>query len=523
MRTDLPSLRARHVWGRDFQVFRKYFISSILPSFAEPLLYILALGYGLGFFVGSIQGIHAANAWTPITADAHGDWLKQRDDSFEQFLVMGEKGRSSSNVLFENYSNGVKTNRDSWVYNPSRSQLTTTVRGMIDFYNSEVKRYIEACDSLPKSQWPDVDEFLNFDSTKMSWTREVKEDLHRHNIRQFIENGIVKSLYRPFTHSWMYFNQHFNNCVYQMPRLFPDNNSENLVICLNSAGARSPFSCILSSGIPNLNLNSLDAVQCFPLYLYDEPEAADATAAEPDLFSSIQSPFSSPQSPPTERRRRSAITDAGLAHFQAAYPGETLTKEDIFYYVYGLLHSPDYRTRYADNLSKELPRIPCVKSAADFWAFSRAGRALADLHINYETVEPYPATVTGHQGTRSPEAFYRVEKMKYAKKGDKTTLIYNAYITISDIPLEAYDYIVNGKPALDWVVERQCVKTDKDSGIVNDANAWALETMHTPRYPLDHFIRVITVSIEPMKILSGFPQAWMLCEKINGQISWRST
>lgn len=210
--------------------------------------------------------------------------------------------------------------------------------------------------------------------------------------------------------------------------------------------------------------------------------------------------------------RRDALTDAGLAHFRAAYPGESITKEDIFYYVYGLLHSPDYRERYADNLGKELPRIPCVKSAADFWAFSKAGRELAEWHLNYETVTPYSAKIdTG--GVKLTDADYRVEKMRFGKAGkdkDRTTVIYNHKITVTGIPLDAYDYAVNGKPAIEWVMERQCVKTDKASGIVNDANDWAIETMHDPRYPLDLLLRVVTVSLETQKIVRALPSLEIL-------------
>jgi predicted helicase len=231
--------------------------------------------------------------------------------------------------------------------------------------------------------------------------------------------------------------------------------------------------------------------------------------------------------------RRDAITDAGLAHFQQAHPHEMIGKENIFYYVYGLLHSPNYRSRFADNLIKELPRIPRVKTAADFWAFSKAGRTLAELHLNYETVPMYPsATVLSADGkainlcdSRSldsrlrrndgsmcgsgeQESFWRVEKMKVPKtvgQKDLTRLIYNAHISVSGIPPQAYDYVVNGKAALDWVIERQCVKTDKDSGIVNDANDWAIETMGNPRYPLELFLRVVTVSLETMKIVNNLP------------------
>ncbi len=253
-------------------------------------------------------------------------------------------------------------------------------------------------------------------------------------------------------------------------------------------------------------------------------------------------------------RRREAITDAGLAHFQAAYPDEIIRKQDLFYYIYGLLHSEDYKTRYADNLSKELPRIPRVKTAADFWAFSQAGRDLAGLHVNYEQVAMYPvsieinsrpippltpplkggepvaATHPPHEGVKPvvlpplqgegwggdglnalSQDDCRVTQMKFAKgkdgaKYDKTSVIYNPKITLTGIPLEAYDYIVNGKPALEWVMERQAVTTHKDSGITNDANDWAVETMHNPRYPLELFMRVITVSLETMKIVRALPR-----------------
>lgn len=211
--------------------------------------------------------------------------------------------------------------------------------------------------------------------------------------------------------------------------------------------------------------------------------------------------------------RRDGITDAGLAHFLASYPGEVINKKDLFYYVYGLLHSEDYRTRFADNLSKQLPRIPAVKKAADFWAFSKAGRALAGLHVNYEQVEPYPVTIAEGDlrlaHIPDPVKFYRVEKMKFGGKRpaqDRSTVIYNPHITVTSIPLEAYDYVVNGKSALEWVMERQCVKVDKASGIVNDANRYAVETVGDPAYPLLLLQRVITVSVETMKIVRGLPK-----------------
>ncbi|MCC5848691.1 MAG: type III restriction endonuclease subunit R [Verrucomicrobia bacterium] len=227
--------------------------------------------------------------------------------------------------------------------------------------------------------------------------------------------------------------------------------------------------------------------------------------------------FSGPQATQTEigYQRRDGISDAGLAHFQKAYPGEKINKEDLFYYIYGLLHSPDYRARYADNLSKELPRIPAVKGAEPFWAFSRAGRQLADLHLNYESVQPHPVTLdTGKPIQALGPKEYRVVKMKFGKSkdpatgktlADKTTIIYNPHITLRDIPLEAYTYIVNGKPAIEWVMERQSVTTDKSSQITNDANHYATETLQNPKYPLELLQRIITVSLETMKVVDGLP------------------
>lgn len=210
----------------------------------------------------------------------------------------------------------------------------------------------------------------------------------------------------------------------------------------------------------------------------------------------------------TNATRRHAITDTALAHFQTAYPNEIISKQDIFYYIYGLLHSDDYKARYADNLTKELPRIPCVKKTTDFWVFSQAGRDLAGLHVNYESVTPY--LVSYKEGKLAvdmlDDADFRVTQMKFASKADKTTVVYNNKITMKDIPLEAYEYVVNGKPALEWVMERQAVTTHKDSGITNDANDWAIDTMQNPRYPLELFQRVITVSLETMKIVSALPK-----------------
>ena len=238
--------------------------------------------------------------------------------------------------------------------------------------------------------------------------------------------------------------------------------------------------------------------------------------SQPELFTeAAQTPS---ENQPKKLVRREAITDGALAHFQEPY-AEKISKEDIFYYIYGLLHSEEYRERYADNLSKQLPRIPRMAQYADFAAFSQAGRDLAALHLNYETVPIYTGiafsgslkglTATAQKIIGGKDEDFRVQKMKFAKKDkkdDKTRIIYNGKITVENIPEAVYDYIVNGKSAIEWVMERQAVSTDKKSGITNDANNYAIETMHNPRYPLELLLRVITVSLETQKIVRSLPK-----------------
>lgn len=450
----------------------------------------------------SISGITAAKGWQHITPDDHGDWLQQRDDSFGQFIVLGDK-KGNAIRLFDNFSLGIVTNRDAWCYNASLNAVVANMQRMINFYNAEVQRFDAAHPGLTKKERETkLEAFIDTDPTKISWTRALKQEFAKNRKFPFSESNLISSQYRPFTRRWLYYSRTFNEMVYQMPRIFPDASTENMVICVPGIGARSGFSAFMAKELPNLHF--LDTGQCFPLYLYDEPgESKAAPQTQGSLFDT--------PAPQQQRTRRDAITDEGLRHFQSAYPGEKISKEDLFYYIYGLLHSAQYREWYADNLAKELPRIPRVKAAVDFWAFSKAGRELARLHIGYESVAPYPATITIAGGKTLDECQpqdFRVEKMTYGKNGkdkDLTTLRYNSKVTVTGIPLEAYDYVVNGKPALDWVVERQCVKTDKASGIVNDANDWAIETMHNPRYPLELFLRVITVSLETLKIVNALP------------------
>lgn len=439
----------------------------------------------------SIKGIEVQKKWASITPDKHGDWLNQRDDSFDDYICIVDKEGEGIPSIFSISSSGIKTNRDPWCYNASKKAVSTNMERMIAFYNDELKAYKKKYPS--KNSAPNPEDVVDKDPKKIKWTREIFASVRSGREGIFNSKHVVQSAYRPFNKEWAYFDRHFNNCVYQMPSIFPDDEVENLVIALTGPGAGGDFSALITNTLPNLHFQSTS--NCFPLYLY-ESSATDSD----DLFKGKKSDAG--------YKKKDGITDAGLAYFKMAYPSEKIGKEDVFYYIYGLLHSKEYREKYADNLSKQLPRIPCVKKAMDFWAFSKAGRALADLHVSYETVKPHEVTLD--TGSRKLKDFggdeYYVKKMKFAKKGDKSTVIYNDFITIRDIPLDAYDYVVNGKSALEWVMERQGVKPDKVSGIVNDANLYATETVGDPAYPLKLFQRIITVSLETMKIVRSLPK-----------------
>jgi len=444
--------------------------------------------------IASYANLSGIPTWEVIAPNNHGDWLNQREEIFGSLMPLGDK--HATRAIFDLYSRGVMTSKDAWLFNSSAEVLTNRTVSLIDFYNQERERYAAAFSSRPVDQRQLPLDFFDKDPTKISWDGELIVACARGKELHFERKNIVKSLYRPFCRQWYYFGQKVNLRLYQTPKIFPVSGEENIAIQVSGVGARS-FTTFITNHLPCLD--SVEKGQCFPLYLYDDA----ISNSESELLADL---------PRKAVGRRDAITEAGLAHFQTAYPEDVLSREDLFYYIYGILHSPDYRERYADNLSKELPRIPRVRTAADFWHFSKAGRDMAALHLHYESVEKFPLTIDAKQPLT--DADYRIEKMKFAKKkdpdtgksvNDRSIVIYNNKITLRGIPEAAWDYVVNGKAALDWVMERQAVRVDKASGIVNDANDWATETMGNAKYPLELFQRVVTVSLETQKIVNSLP------------------
>lgn len=333
------------------------------------------------------------------------------------------------------------------------------------------------------------------DSTKGNWTRDWQNQLKQNNLIEEIPDEYRQTLYRPFTLLNCYFDDDLNQERYQLPKLFPNAATDNLVISVTGVGIKKEFSTLITNAIPDLQLHANG--QCFPLHYFEERRTTD-----PSLFDAAAQ---------NEFIRRDCVSDFILGRAKKVY-GKNVGKEDIFYYVYGILHSPDYRTAFANDLKKMLPRIPLVEDVRDFWSFCKAGRRLADLHIGYEDVPPYEGVEVAGAESRS----FKVEKMRFAKKdgevkgrkrkvNDKSTIYYNSSIAISNIPDKAYEYVVNGRSAIEWIIDRYRVKTDPKSGIKNDPNDWA-EEVGNPRYILDLLLSIINVSVQTVDIVEGLPK-----------------
>jgi len=420
--------------------------------------------------------------WRELQPNDHGDWITRRNDLFGTFVPINSEKKFDlkANSFFVVNSRGNESTRDAWVYNSSSVELKETMHRMVAFYNGQVQQYVTAASDREITG----KDFVDNNPARISWSSSLISTLQRGETARFEPDSIRISVYRPFFRQQLYFGDKMIHRRGQMEEFFPSPDTENLVICVSGVGVTKDFSALIIDVIPDLEV--VGKSQCFPLYYYEKQEKRNQT-----LFDAAAE---------SEYVRRDGVTDFILNRARRMY-GNRVQKEDIFYYVYGILHSPDYRTEFADDLKKMLFRIPLVEAPRDFWRFSKAGRELAVLHLNYETVPPceeveVTGTETGH---------FAVEKMRFPKKGEKGTIKYNSHITITGIPEKAYRYIVNGKSAIEWIMERYQITTHKESGIPNDPNNWSTETGN-PRYILDLLLSVITVSMKTVDIVESLPQ-----------------
>ena len=388
--------------------------------------------------------------------------------------------------VFSVLSNGIVTNRDVWSFNSSKRNIENCFNRCISFYNSQ----LENANSLG-------DKFeIVYDAAMIKWDSTKERHFKTKKKASSVNpNAIVTSLYRPYIKQFLYNDSEWIARSGQMPKLYPHQHVHNMVIGISGIAAKG-FSCLAANYISDYHFLESGS-QVLPRYVFRKADQLDkANGLTIDEYGYV---------------REDAIKPEAVEHFRNVYgaEGASIDADAVFYYIYGLLHSKDYRGTYANNLVKELPRIPRVETYAEFKAFEQAGRKLAELHVNYESVTPY----NGCTIEKADNVHYRVEKLAYGKiKGktgnaakDKTCIVYNETLTIKNIPLEAQEYIVNLKSALDWVVERCCVKQDKETGIVNDYNDYATE-VGDEKYIFNLILRVITVSLETVKIVNSLPK-----------------
>ena len=404
--------------------------------------------------------------WKPITPDQRYTWLTEGlHIEFETFIPIGTREAKSAkgevnDVIFKTYSLGVSTNRDAWVRNFNRNALTENMNRMIDTYNEQVLKW-----EREATRNTNVDDFVISDEKKIKWSRNLKRELKRRKIAEYTEPKMRSSLYRPFTKSYLFFDLIMNDEVSSFPAILPTlaTEAENRVICVSGLGSSKPFQTLIMERLPCLD--SLEKTQCFPFYTYDE----DGT------------------------NRRENITDWALEQFRWHYKDDAITKWDIFHYVYGLLHHPDYKERYQANLKRELPRLSFTP---EFWRFAKAGQRLSEIHVDYEDMPEYRLEFIE---TPDMPLNWRVEKMRFSK--DKTQIVYNDFLTLDGIPPEALEYRLGNRSALEWIIDQYRVKEDKRSGIINDPNR-----EDDPQYIVKLIGKVITVSLETVEIVEGLPK-----------------
>jgi predicted helicase len=501
---------------------------------------------------GSISAVNLQ----PVPASGGRPWTGDYSDDFSHFVGLGskeQKGEEEVSAFFREFGGGVKTNRDAWAYNMSPMTLRSNMRRTIEFYNSQVARRARGDQKIP------IDESVDYEDRNLSWSRDLKGDLVRGRYAAFSEDKVRRSMYRPFTLSFLYFDRMFNEEVYLIPRTFPNEatESENIAI-MATVDPQIEFSTQAVDCIPCLHVGGRPS-QCFPFYTYSEDGS----------------------------NRRENITDWALEQFRAHYHDPSISKWDIFHYVYAVLHHPEYRARYAANLKRELPRIPFLAanvsghdfsradqptshhaasaagannrveqgfSPADsggkteralapegltaaakadlkttastaglkacatqsetqgpstrddalarddksvFWKFADAGKRLADIHVHYEQQPEYPLEKLWNPTAKLD---YRVTKMRLSNK-DKSILFYNDSLTLKGIPLETYEYRLGNRSALEWVIDQYQVSTDKRSGITDDPNR-----ADDREYILRLIGQAITLSLETVQIVKSLPE-----------------
>jgi predicted helicase len=440
--------------------------------------------------------------WQPIRPNKAGDWVNQRSADFDAYQPLVDK---AANAVLRGYSGGFKTGRDAWMYNFSAGTVRENTKRMVQFFNGEIDRYNNAQAEGEGSPAP-VQDFIDTDPTRFSWIRADRARVSRGRHHEWRDGRHAVASYRPFQRVTVWLDRSLADNASRIPAAFPAPTFANFGFYALGIGATADFSLLATDCIPDIQMcGAGQNGQFFPRWTYELATDESIPQGMLDLADTSSDVVVDGY------RRVDNVSPTTLTNYRTTY-GPEVTADDVFYYVYGLLHSRDYRAEFAADLKKMLPRIPKVATVDDFRAFAAAGRALTDMHVGYEAAAPYPLAVTGDRpaGAGSADLYdwFRVDKMRWGGTGrntDRSTIRYNSRITVSGIPDEAHGYMLGSRSGIEWVMERYQVRTDKASGIVNDPNDWSRE-QGDPRYILDLLARVVTVSVETVRIVRGLPR-----------------
>ncbi|MDW4356533.1 DEAD/DEAH box helicase [Mammaliicoccus vitulinus] len=382
--------------------------------------------------------------WSDINMDTNYDWINQRDMNYLNYLSM-------DGDVYKSRTTGITSQRDNWVYNFSKIKTNNNSARFIDNFNNELER-------LANNPNPLKD--INLDESYLKWSRELKTFFTKKQQLIFDKTNVVVSMYRPFTKKYLYYGdklvdyrRHYYKNIYE---------DKNMIATLG-VGAKRDFSALAMNVIPDSGMMD-GRTQVYLNYNYEDSGILD-------------------------QGKISNITCKVIKNFN-------ISEEDVHYYVYGVLNSAPYINKYKNELKKDFPHIPLLK---DKEKYVEIGRRLYNLHLNYEN-QPSWSGVELVISNSNPS--YRVTKMKHPKKGVLDTIIYNENITITNIPEKAYEYVVNGRPAIEWIIDQYRVKTDKKSGITDDPN----EFSDNPKYILNLLLSVITVSMKTLELIEELPE-----------------
>lgn len=417
--------------------------------------------------------------WKEITPDRSNDWINQKNEEFEEFIPLVSEESPEVSLFGSHISRGLVTARDSWTIGFNSKTVCENMEKFVKKFNFEQTRVLNLLskarifDSNQKKSF--VEKNVNYDKSNIKWGREIYNLLLRGKPLTLVKD-VRDIMYRPFVKKRLYYDPRVLNCVYKWKNIIPNQADRNLNISISTPPCKKDYSALAINIISDIDC--MEHAQSVPVeWINDNTQGSLFELAGYD-------------------QNEDTLNDKAISLFKERYGDKSITSSSVFSYIYAVLNSKSYREKYSNNLGKEMPRIPFLK---DFWGWSNIGKALIDLHLNYEKAKPY----AGVKINKNAED-YKITKIRYILKDRKDTIIFNDHIIISNIPLKAYDYVVNGRSPIDWVLDQYQYTVDKESGIIDDPNTY--DEVKGGKYVFDLILSLITVSLETQKLIKELPE-----------------